>query len=319
MTARRTLVTVSWSLQRADHGEQPFWMGVALAAMTGSMGRPGGGFGSGYGAIHSVGVQPDRHRITALPQGQNRVTDEDARRAHRRPAARAGPADRLRRPAHHVPRRPPRLLVRRQPVPSPPGSEPPGARLAAARDRDRARVVVEPDRALRRHRLPGGHGAGAQRRRGRLGRLVDLGHAPGRRAARPRCAPTTRRCARWPSGSGFLDEFSEGRDGDEWVRHFYETTRADLQRQGRGASRRTRSSGRPAASRCRRRRCSARSTSPRCAPIRRRRRCPRRRAASRSPRPRSPASATTTARATRPGWSRPSGSDPSSRAASRCT
>ena len=47
MTARRTLVTVSWSLQRADHGEQPFWMGVALAAMTGSMGKPGGGFGSG--------------------------------------------------------------------------------------------------------------------------------------------------------------------------------------------------------------------------------------------------------------------------------
>ena len=74
MTARRTLVTVSWSLQRADHGEQPFWMGVALAAMTGSMGRPGGGFGSGYGAIHSVGVQPERHRITALAQGQNRVT-----------------------------------------------------------------------------------------------------------------------------------------------------------------------------------------------------------------------------------------------------
>ncbi len=72
MAERRTLVTVSWSLQRADHGEQPFWMGVALAAMTGSMGRPGGGFGSGYGAIHSVGLQPDRHRITALHQGPNR-------------------------------------------------------------------------------------------------------------------------------------------------------------------------------------------------------------------------------------------------------
>jgi biotin/methionine sulfoxide reductase len=26
----------------------------------------------------------------------------------------------------------------------------------------------------------------------------------------------------------FREEFSEGRDGDEWVRHFYETTRADL-------------------------------------------------------------------------------------------
>ena len=90
MTARRTLVTVSWSLQRADHGEQPFWMGVSLAAMTGSMGRPGGGFGSGYGAIHSVGLQPDRHRITALAQGANAVTTQDAGRPYRRRAARAG-------------------------------------------------------------------------------------------------------------------------------------------------------------------------------------------------------------------------------------
>ena len=39
--------------------------------MTGSMGRPGGGFGTGYGAIHSVGVQRERHRITSLAQGQN--------------------------------------------------------------------------------------------------------------------------------------------------------------------------------------------------------------------------------------------------------
>ena len=203
MTARRTLVTVSWSLQRADHGEQPFWMGVALAAMTGSMGRPGGGFGSGYGAIHSVGLQPDRHRITALAQGANARHDADAGRAHRRRAARARAGDRLQRPAHHVPGRAPRLLVRRQSVPSPPGPEPPGARLAAARDRDRARVVVEPDRALRRHRVPGGHRARAQRRRRRLGRLLDLGDAPGGRAAargvhRLRDALRARRAARVP-------------------------------------------------------------------------------------------------------------------------
>jgi biotin/methionine sulfoxide reductase len=31
---------------------------------------------------------------------------------------------------------------------------------------------------------------------------------------------------------GFLGEFSEGRDGDAWVRHFYDTTRADLQGKG---------------------------------------------------------------------------------------
>ena len=31
---------------------------------------------------------------------------------------------------------------------------------------------------------------------------------------------------------GFLDEFSEGRDGDEWVRHFYESTRENLRGEG---------------------------------------------------------------------------------------
>ena len=31
---------------------------------------------------------------------------------------------------------------------------------------------------------------------------------------------------------GFLDEFSEGRDDDEWVRHFYESTRENLRGEG---------------------------------------------------------------------------------------
>ena len=35
MAARRTLVTVSWSLQRIRHGEQAPWMGLTLAAMLG--------------------------------------------------------------------------------------------------------------------------------------------------------------------------------------------------------------------------------------------------------------------------------------------
>ena len=38
MAAARTLVTVSWSLQRARHGEQPLWLGVVLAAMLGQIG-----------------------------------------------------------------------------------------------------------------------------------------------------------------------------------------------------------------------------------------------------------------------------------------
>jgi biotin/methionine sulfoxide reductase len=44
MAVARTLVTVTWSLQRARHGEQPVWAGLALAAMLGQIGLPGGGF-----------------------------------------------------------------------------------------------------------------------------------------------------------------------------------------------------------------------------------------------------------------------------------
>lgn len=35
MASQRTLITVSHSLQRADYGEQPVWMGIVLAAMLG--------------------------------------------------------------------------------------------------------------------------------------------------------------------------------------------------------------------------------------------------------------------------------------------
>ena len=55
MATTRTLVTLSWSLQRGEHGEQPYWMSVVLAAMLGQIGLPGGGVGYGYGAIGGVG------------------------------------------------------------------------------------------------------------------------------------------------------------------------------------------------------------------------------------------------------------------------
>src|SRR5205085_11234741 len=32
MASRRTMINVAWSLQRAEHGEQPYWMGITLAA-----------------------------------------------------------------------------------------------------------------------------------------------------------------------------------------------------------------------------------------------------------------------------------------------
>ena len=55
MASTRTLITVAWSLQRGEHGEQPYWMSVVLAAMLGQIGQPGGGVGYGYGAIGGVG------------------------------------------------------------------------------------------------------------------------------------------------------------------------------------------------------------------------------------------------------------------------
>ena len=41
MAAVRTLVTVTWSLQRIPHGEQPVWAGLALAALLGQIGSAG--------------------------------------------------------------------------------------------------------------------------------------------------------------------------------------------------------------------------------------------------------------------------------------
>jgi biotin/methionine sulfoxide reductase len=73
MAAARTLVTVSWSLQRIRHGEQAPWMGLTLAAILGQIGLPGGGFGHGYGSMNEPGLAPLRSGLPRLPQGLNPV------------------------------------------------------------------------------------------------------------------------------------------------------------------------------------------------------------------------------------------------------
>ncbi|MCE4548172.1 MULTISPECIES: molybdopterin-dependent oxidoreductase [unclassified Caballeronia] len=75
MAASRTMLNVAWSLQRAVHGEQPFWMVVVLAAMLGQIGQPGGGFGVGYGAANLPGSAHVKTRGPTLPQGKNAVSD----------------------------------------------------------------------------------------------------------------------------------------------------------------------------------------------------------------------------------------------------
>jgi len=51
----RTLITLAWSLQRSHRGEQPYWTSIALAAMLGQIGLPGGGFAFGHGSMNGVG------------------------------------------------------------------------------------------------------------------------------------------------------------------------------------------------------------------------------------------------------------------------
>lgn len=75
MAAKRTLITVNWSLQRVEHGEQAPWMAITLAAMLGQIGLPGGGFGFGYGSLAYVGRPQLRVGAPALSQGQNPVHD----------------------------------------------------------------------------------------------------------------------------------------------------------------------------------------------------------------------------------------------------
>lgn len=71
MARSRTMINVSWSMQRQDHGEQPIWLGVTLAAMLGQIGLPGGGFQHGYGSSADVGLARRFMSPPGLPQGRN--------------------------------------------------------------------------------------------------------------------------------------------------------------------------------------------------------------------------------------------------------
>lgn len=73
MAASRTMLAASWSVQRAQNGEQPFWALIALAAMLGQIGVPGCGFGFGYGAINGSGGARASIGLPTLPTGKNPI------------------------------------------------------------------------------------------------------------------------------------------------------------------------------------------------------------------------------------------------------
>ena len=71
MAAGRTMIGTAYSLQRAEHGEQTFWMSATLAAMLGQIGLPGGGVGFGYGSMNGYGNPVKRFAVPAMSSGSN--------------------------------------------------------------------------------------------------------------------------------------------------------------------------------------------------------------------------------------------------------
>ena len=157
-------------------------------------------------------------RSPALPQGRNPNADFI-------PVARItdlllnpGADLHLRRPDPHLPRHPARVLGRRQPVPSPPGPEPPAPRLGAAGDHHRAGPGLDRDRAARRHRAARDHLDRAQRHlRQQALRPPDRDAAGDRRRSAWR-ATTTTSSADIADELGVEPAFSEGRDEMGWIR-----------------------------------------------------------------------------------------------------
>ena len=75
MAQCRTMISTAWSLQRSDHGEQPIWLTVVLASLLGQIGLPGGGFGIGYGCENGIGNPVKIFKWPALSQGVNAVEE----------------------------------------------------------------------------------------------------------------------------------------------------------------------------------------------------------------------------------------------------
>src|SRR6202040_4345763 len=67
--------TCSQSLQRAEHGEQPVWMGLVLGALLGQIGLPGGGFAYALGSTSNTGKPPLAVPLPTPPTGRNSIAD----------------------------------------------------------------------------------------------------------------------------------------------------------------------------------------------------------------------------------------------------
>jgi biotin/methionine sulfoxide reductase len=67
MADKRTLINVTYAMQRQDHGEQCYWMAIALSACLGQIGLPGGGFAFHFGSAGNPGSGAGAQRVPGLP------------------------------------------------------------------------------------------------------------------------------------------------------------------------------------------------------------------------------------------------------------
>lgn len=75
LPTKRTMISLAWAIQRADHGEQPLWGGLALACVLGQIGQPGTGFSFGYGSLTPVGRAKRIIPWPSLPKDKNPISD----------------------------------------------------------------------------------------------------------------------------------------------------------------------------------------------------------------------------------------------------
>ncbi|MEM7462453.1 MAG: molybdopterin-dependent oxidoreductase [Pseudomonadota bacterium] len=75
LVSHRSMVSVNWGLQRADHGEQVIWAALGLTCIVGQIGEAGTGFAFGYGSINHVGTTSKLIAWPSVPQGRNPVSE----------------------------------------------------------------------------------------------------------------------------------------------------------------------------------------------------------------------------------------------------
>ncbi|WP_345796763.1 trimethylamine-N-oxide reductase TorA [Castellaniella sp. MT123] len=73
LASGRTMLITGYAIQRADHGEQPYWALIALAAMLGHIGLPGGGLGFSYHYDNGGSLTAKNPGIVGIPAGENPV------------------------------------------------------------------------------------------------------------------------------------------------------------------------------------------------------------------------------------------------------